>query len=223
MSQYHAKAFCEEMNGSLAPIRSTEHLHFLSAIASADKSWIGGTRLLGVDPIRFVFDDPAIPAIDQYHDGWATKHPGDSRETCMTIDHRSTSKNLESMKCDDYFDFICEFTDVKSADCDGDSLKVADLGGKRRTFKMPDPIECPQMQRALSDHQPVEAASDLASSDVICDFGPPVYHEDLYCCEDCQLHNNTHHVLSSSNAIKPTFHLCYLFFLSTLSLLLSVL
>jgi len=186
-SQFHAQAFCRTLNGTLAPIRSENHLRFLSAISSADRSWIGGQRIVGSDPIKFQFEDPDIQEIDQYHTGWAINQPGELRQMCMTIDRRSTSGNLESSSCENVFDFICEFPD--DLGCEGDTLRVTERNGHLRTFSMPYPPECPQMEGVMNENIPANEANELRSVDVICDFGPPVFHEELYCCGDCFNHS----------------------------------
>ena len=188
-NQEHAEATCRQHNGTLAPIRSREHLRFLSAIASADGSWIGGRRVVGVDPIEYRFDDPEVPSVDQYFDGWAPRHPRDLRQMCITIDNRGVSGNLMSTLCEKPFDFICEFPLDVTDLCEGEVIDVTREDGTLKTFQMPHPEECPQLEKALLDAETVAEAEDLLSNNVVCDFGPPIFHEELYCCTDC--HNDT--------------------------------
>lgn len=197
-SQSHGESHCQSLNGTLAPIRSPDHLRFLSAISSPDKTWIGGQRVVGSDPIQFRFADPDVSPIDQYNPGWAFNQPGDLRQACIVIDRRSTMGNLESMACDNDFDFICEFSNAN--ECEGDSLEVTDDNGSLRTFTMPYPPECPEMERAINITQHLPEAEDLKSNDVICEFGAPVFHEELYCCVDCFNHS----FLLSNGSIRPS-------------------
>lgn len=198
-NQANAQVFCEKRRGNLSPIRSDQHLRFLSAIASQDRTWIGGHRKVGSEPIKFTFKGPNTNSINQYHPGWAVKHPGELRQKCISIDRRGTMGNLESRLCDNVFDFICELPD--DSDCGNNVLEVTDDEDKLMDFKVPAGTSSSEYERVVNDIQPIDKAYELLSEQVICPFGPPVYHEELYCC--CSNNTSTNSASNASSNFLP--------------------
>lgn len=171
---------CEEDGGALVSIGSDEELNFAASMASDDGTWIGAKR----DSDAFTWLDRSSPDLQLDSDYWGIAQPDSYNgvEDCVSIDTRGPTGNLNDARCDDLMTFICEYTTDKQ--CTG-KIRNPITDETKAFYEIP-PVElCVNAEEALAKAEPIEVASELNVSDILCPFGDPVPDTEILCCPDC--------------------------------------
>jgi len=185
-----ARDLCEQDEGSLVSIGTEDELSFVANMASDDGTWVGAKREFDT----FSWLDTTAPDITQGSEFWGIGQPSSYQgvEDCVCVDTRGPAGNLNDVRCDDSYSFICEYTTNKS--CKGEILNPREEDNEY--FTVP-PVElCVNAEASLSRAGSIPAAENLNEADVLCPLGESRPDFEFRCCEQCVLSKRENEVPS---------------------------
>ena len=180
-----ARDECGALGGTLASIRSSRELRFVSSIAPPDGAWVGA-KLSSAFADRFEWVESGVAPLDSDSSFWGLGEPNNfgDNEACVEIDRRGPSANMNDEDCFTDMPFICKFESRPAGSGDDGCASVVDAD--ENTYVATPAIEqCVDEEDVLVSTAPVPAAGRISDSKVLCDFGQPKNIALLACCEDC--------------------------------------